>query len=708
MPIRDRLTKGIWIVGLLAIGNLLVLAGYFFRYLDQYQEQRAISISQRSEEVALFAGHLEERVQLVMGLADDIAAELSAGRLDSTALLQRLAVDVEKYDYVDGLFVAYARYAFSPNDEFFSPLFLRTAKGHEHVYLDYDYTENDWYQLPMRDGAQWVEPYRGRQSGAVIIQYGVPIMGTDGTPIGIVAINFSPTELKKVVSTSLSEGVEGFGFLLSKDGVYLYHPIARNVGEQLNIYEHLKSREDINDIVGRVQQGEPAWLNVEDAEGHDTRIFLHSLPASDWTAGLAYMETQSAGTYRAESRSLYAFMTGIFSLVILVMITYVQLFRPGTSSYWVISVVTSLMFLVGIGFVWSRALEHPPAREENDGASLTITNQAVLAQFIEQQSEEAAQRREETLYVPTGIYIQHMKYTNPFDVMLSGYIWQSYSKEQTTYADGTPISQGLILAETEPNAEVLSIEEAYREDRGDHEIVGWYFRVSVRQDFDYAHYPFDLQTVWLRMWHQDFNRRVVLVPDLNSYKILTPVALPGLEKNFVLPNWSLKASYFNYNFNSYNTTFGVRPATSEERQPELYFNIVVQRKFLSPFITNIVPLLVVAILAFTVLMTINKDGGQLLGFSGFGVVEACAAFFFVVTITQAQVRDALEVSNLIYLDYFFFIIYLVLLGVSINSILFTRTDRFQLIEYRDNLIPKMAFWPLLLGLLLVVTQWVFY
>ena len=153
---------------------------------------------------------------------------------------------------------------------------------------------------------------------------------------------------------------------------------------------------------------------------------------------------------------------------------------------------------------------------------------------------------------------------------------------------------------------------------------------------------------------------------------------------------------------------GVRPATSEERQPELYFNIVVQRKFLSPFITNIVPLLVVAILAFTVLMTINKDGGQLLGFSGFGVVEACAAFFFVVTITQAQVRDALEVSNLIYLDYFFFIIYLVLLGVSINSIIFTRTDRFQLIEYRDNLIPKMAFWPLLLGLLLVVTQWVFY
>ena len=198
------------------------------------------------------------------------------------------------------------------------------------------------------------------------------------------------------------------------------------------------------------------------------------------------------------------------------------------------------------------------------------------------------------------------------------------------------------------------------------------------------------------------------MPDLDSYKILTPVALPGMERNFVLPNWSLRASYFNYKFNSYNSTFGVRSETSDEAQPELYFNVVVQRKFLSPFITNIVPLLVVAILSFTVLMTGNKEGKEILGFSGFGVVEACAAFFFVVTITHAQVRDALEVSDLIYLDYFFFIIYLVLLAVSMNSIVFTRTDHFRLIEYRDNLIPKMSFWPLLLGILLAVTQSVFY
>jgi hypothetical protein len=698
-----------WMLAAFAVINLLFLIGYFYRHLDQREEDHNNIILHRSNEVELFAEDLESRVQFVMEIADAIAADLNAGRLDSTALIDRLGSDVEKYDYIDGLFVAYEPYAFSSNDEFFDPLFLREEGGHKLLFLDYDYRENDWYQVPMRNGAGWVEPYRGRKSGAIIYQYGVPIMGDGGEPIGIVAINFSPAEFKKIVSTSLAEGTEGFGFILSGEGVYIYHPIARNAVEKLNIYDHFNVKQKVVDeVTGNLGQGKPAWMQIDEFESHKTQVFLHPLPTSGWTAGLAYLEETDASAYRAESRSLYWFVNGLLVLAIALMVFYVQTFKPGIHSYWIATIITSLMFLAGIGFVWDRALERPHALEESEEEALTVSNPAVLAQFLEQQNELAAQRRWEILYVPTGIYIQHMNYTNAFDVMLSGYIWQKYSKEQTTYRDGTPISQGIILAETEPNAEVLSLEEAYREDRGDHEIIGWYFRVSVRQGFDYSHYPFDLQTVWLRMWHQDFNRHVVLVPDLEAYNILTPVSLPGMEKDFVLPNWSLKASYFNYKFNSYNTNFGVRPVSSSERRPELYFNIVVQRKFLSPFITNIVPLLVVAILAFTVLMTTNREGRELLGFSGFGVVEACAAFFFVVTITQAEVRHSLEVSNLIYLDYFFFIIYLVLLGVSINSILFTRTDSFRLLEYRDNIIPKMSFWPLLLGTLLVVTEWVFY
>ena len=170
----------------------------------------------------------------------------------------------------------------------------------------------------------------------------------------------------------------------------------------------------------------------------------------------------------------------------------------------------------------------------------------------------------------------------------------------------------------------------------------------------------------------------------------------------------MRASFFDYHFNSYNSSFGIAEKFSSEARPELYFNIVAQRKFNSPFITNIVPLFVVALLLFSVLMTSKKNANELLGFSGFGVVEACGAFFFVVIISQTQVRESLEVSETIYLDYFYFTMYLMLTIVTIISILFTRRDPLKFISYEDNIIAKMAYWPLLLGTLLVITNFVFY
>ena len=299
--------------------------------------------------------------------------------------------------------------------------------------------------------------------------------------------------------------------------------------------------------------------------------------------------------------------------------------------------------------------------------------------------------------------------------MLSGYIWQNHPKNDSFYADGTPVSQGFIFAEIEPNAEVLNIEEAYREELNDStEVVGWHFQVSVREEFDYRNYPFDQHRIWIRLWPTDFHRNVALIPDLDSYATSTPKNKPGLEKNLVLPQWNIKASYFDFRKNSYNTTFGLGSSKWKDGNnpgpAELYFNIVVQRDFLGPFFTTILPLIIVAVIVFTVLLSASKGegGDSFLGFSGFGVVELCAAFFFIVILSQSDTMNSLQVANLIYMDYFFFIVYAMLLTVSINSILFTRTDALWFIEFRENLIPKLLFWPLLLGSVLFFTKQVFY
>ena len=46
----------------------------------------------------------------------------------------------------------------------------------------------------------------------------------------------------------------------------------------------------------------------------------------------------------------------------------------------------------------------------------------------------------------------------------------------------------------------------------DAETIGWYFKATVRQKFDYANYPLDQQEFRLRIWHSDLTAadRVVL------------------------------------------------------------------------------------------------------------------------------------------------------------------------------------------------------
>ena len=687
--------------------NFMLVFIYALHYFSEERDRQAASIQGERDHTEHFARLVEQKLPPIMDIARQIADDLSHGRLDSTALLVRLDEDVARFDYIDGLFVAYEGYKFSETTEFFAPLFMKSGDGHELVFIEYDYTVNDWFKKPLAEGAVWVEPFFGKKSGNILIQYGVPIYDLQQEPIGIVAINFSPRELQKIVSASLPSGESGYGFILSNKGTYIHHPIAHRVQDQQNIADLA----ELKDVAPKVLRGEDVMVETRDPVAKQkSRIFFESVPSSGWIAGIHFFDERAANDYRRESIRQIWLIIGTSSFLVILIILLIEIFQGGVAYYWMVSIATSLIFIASIYFIWHRTINTPPVeeRQEND---LMIANESILKHFIEQQNSVAEKTKQISHYVPTGVFVQQIQFETTYNVMVSGYIWQTYSKSDSVYSDGEPISRGFIFAETEPNAEVLDIEEAYRKDLGDREVIGWYFRVSVRENFDYRLYPFDQQKVWLRLWHKDFLKRVVLIPDLASYKITNPVSLPGLEENFVLPNWNLRASYFDYKFNTYNATFGLESEFGGETRPELYFNIVIQRRFLSPFITNIVPLIVVSIIVFTVMMSAKRSAtdDEQLGYSGFGVVELCAAFFFIVIISQIEIRDSLQVSDIIYLDYFFFLIYLLLLSISINSILFTRSaSNIKFIAYEENLYPKLIYWPLLLGILLIITRIVFY
>ncbi len=105
-----------------------------------------------------------------------------------------------------------------------------------------------------------------------------------------------------------------------------------------------------------------------------------------------------------------------------------------------------------------------------------IASKADLERFQRTYTSDSLRSgREAPMYIPTGIVIQSVGFSTANNVVLTGYIWQHC---QGSYHGD--LSQGIVM----PEAETVEIEEAdRREDNGD-VLFGWYFRVTLRQNFD--------------------------------------------------------------------------------------------------------------------------------------------------------------------------------------------------------------------------------
>jgi hypothetical protein len=203
---------------------------------------------------------------------------------------------------------------------------------------------------------------------------------------------------------------------------------------------------------------------------------------------------------------------------------------------------------------------------------------------------------------------------------------------------------------------------------------------------------------------------VVLVPDLGAYRFANPASLPGLERGMVLPGWKISSSFFEFLKLRFDTNFGVDRSLAKEDFPSLLFCMVVRRNFVDAFLSNLTPLIIVAVLLFTLIMIASRDE-RLVGFlqAGTGrILSICAAMFFVIAFNHIDIRRRMASEEIFYLEYFYFLIYLSLLWVSVNSVLYATGASIRMIQYRENLISKLAYWPFLLGCLFAITLWVIY
>lgn len=554
------------------------------------------------------------------------------------------------------------------------------------------------YHKPLEEGASWDEPTFGNTSETFVTSYGAPFYNDESNQsVGVVSTVYSLEGVRDLVA-SLKLGGTGYGFIVTEKGNIVSHPIRNYLGKNISYLE--KNDTTLCAINQALQNDQKDIINGTLIPNNFTGLtycaFAVPITSTNWTLVTVFVQEEILRSIEAIQRRLLIKT----ALVFIVFLSFLFILLSGAykgsdRSLWATAIFISILCIIGTCFIYYLSFQDSSFEEDLEVVILDRTGlEVALSNYFPLSKREEDFHEGKSTRVPTGIFIRSLKFLGSNELVVTGYIWQKFDDEISG-----EVLPGFVL----PEAEELEIEEFYR----DKNVIGWNFKAALLQPFDYSKYPFDKQVIWIRIQHNKFYDNAFLIPDIDSYDAINPTFKPGLEPEIVLEGWQILNSYFGYMNRSYNTNLGIESYTNTGT-PELCFNVEVKRFFMNFLVSDMIPIIVVGFLLFAVLMisTRKKEMIELYGFSASTVLEYCAALFFVLIISHISLRQQFAAKGVVYLEFLYFVLYFVILIISINAIMLSSNN--SIACYRDNLIVKLLYWPVITGLVFMITVLFFY
>lgn len=619
-------------------------------------------------------------------------------------------------------------------------------KGKDYNYTQQNTPETSWYTTPvMTKSPLWQEPKFGKTAKKYIAGYSVPFFLPDNPHVvaGVVSANYSIRELKSLMrARNIWE--QGYGMIFSEAGKLIYHPNEDLL--RMDIADITSAAESENDaefdlkLIEKLREdlSHPQGMKMYRNGADELWVSVRRIPNTEWELAVIFVKRELKLYRGVAFHFLVLSAMGFFISALYLLLMKRSKKDSGQNTVsdsdiqvrtWFFAVLVTVVFLIAISLLWKIAYELPSPIVQGDHLLKTQQHVEKLKQVYNARLKQLHQNK--AVYVPTGVFVKSITFEGPNEVGVTGFVWQKYTNDtgdsissqhlttrgvtllqwgiasaENKYSD-TRTHGGIMPESTESSISFSEEDAAYREeDPGTNQVtIGWYFKMNLRQPFDYGRYPFDPQDVWVRLIHSDFNRNVVLVPDLDAYHLSYDSSRPGLDKvDFVLPGWQMTGCHFSVRFNSYNTNFGIDNYIGQTQFPELYYNVSIRRDFMDPFISTITPVVMIIVILFIVLLmtSVNKEDSGI-GFSVFAVLGIIAGLLFSVTFWHAGLRQQFPVTGISFFECFYLLCYGLIAYVAINSSLLTGRRQFSLIHSRDNIVPKALFLPMAAGLVLLIT-----
>lgn len=683
--------------------SFVAAAGAIWHHIQYRRETFAKTKDELQRLTVKATQDIEVIFKQAMANVDSVAGELTGGQIDKSGVLPQIRSLILKNPNYYGSTICYRPYGHDPAIRLFAPYYHRIngESGElEFVKLEdqYDYTkpEFDWFVVPMKEGNRWGEPYWDPAGKTYMITYSSVFYDRDPktgkkTPLGVVTVDISMDYIKKIIE-NIDLGSSGFGALISSKGVYLYHPNTDYVISKKTITQVGLEKNDRDRLVmaEKAANGKSGFLDHISTTTHDDSWLVFApVPLTGWSLQNTFLKKDIVIDVNAYRHNLITIVILLLLSLLLVLVTIYSRQSKRKYNQWVLIFTGSVLILASIGSIWHIALIYNPADKIS---GIRISDKATLHNILEDYRNRSTKfHLEKPLFVPTGVYIDAIRFSGPNDIFLSGYIWQKYDTDFPK-----DVSNEFMISK----ATSVSVQKIGSSFENGNEIIQFHFNAEIRQKLTHRTYPLEVEVIKLQIIHKNIGQNIILTPDLDAYKVRNASQLPGLDKAAFISGWNMINSYFEIRHSDLNSNFGITQTVDKGDFPILYYDIEIQRNFIDAFISNLTPLIIVSVMLFFMLFLMDKiDTAK--------VFNICIAMFFVIVFSHIDIRGKISAQRIFYLEYFFFITYGLILYVALNSIGWLLQTDSWLYRYKSN-IYTLLYWPILLGLTLLVTVITFY
>ncbi|HXW85901.1 MAG TPA: hypothetical protein VEK38_01015 [Candidatus Bathyarchaeia archaeon] len=674
-----------------------------YTYIHNRREHHSSQIEHGENDTNAMLTVLTEKISAVQKAYLAYAQEITSEQPSFEAIQKKLENFLTVYPYLASTGVAYAPFMHNKKDKMFGVECVKKVGKVEAVPFteQTNYVQEEWFRSAHYAEFTWTASMLDPITKIFITRLAIPFYTYDSqdrrTKIGgVIFADITLEQLSEIIfSFKLTK--TGYHVLTSYTGTLLVHPVSSYVKEQKTFADlgRMSNDPEYAHLMQDVMQ-KTSGITTLTIGDKPNIVLYHYVPDTDW---YLYMFLEQSTTWLGSQELKRMVLHIIFSILALLLFCLLLIFRAHEGvlyRIWMSIVGFGFLCLVGITCLWTLDLltEIPLL-----GNEYMAWNQTELDRFL-----NLHERLYPNIYkipplmIPTGMYITDIKVSSATTITLYGILWQKYVTAQR----GT-IQEGLFLL----NADEEHFEKIYETTDNDMTTIGWKFIFTVRGNFNFTKYPFDKQIITLIMLHKEYEKNIFLRPDFPSFKNMSTLELPDLATDISIPEWTIQDSYYYYILTNYPTNFGIPQYIQQKNYPILHYSIDAIRRFIHPFTSSILPVIIIIIICFGILIIISTiNSGETRSITP--LISMASGIFFAAIVAHQTFIRSISASGITYFEYFYFVAYLIILLVTINGLLYELGVKMSFITYKNNLIPRVCYWPFVLSIYLGITIYFFY